>query len=252
MKFLTLTLPTAILAANCHDAYKRSTVELRNKIDLDLTSHPYKTFEKNQGFCSGTILNQKYILTSAYCVDINQQDWPTLEDKNSDNTFVFLDRKYEIENVMVHPEFDENVKGIHDLAILELAEEIEFGNAYKPVCLADDGDAAADDNRKCYSAGFSFWTYFTNMNSGIYQTSPQTIIKKLENSLLLVQPANPQIGGICDVADGGSGLFCGDSLVGVVSQFVKALANDGENCQVENLYTEVNSYKNWILSVIEN
>ncbi|KPJ03928.1 Serine protease gd [Papilio xuthus] len=95
-------------------------------------------------YCDGVLLNEKTILTSAQCVNINGT---TI---NADHVIIILGKRsllmmgdkekvLKILQIKVHPEFKKNGKEAeNDLALLELEHRIEYDNSVMPACLLNE------------------------------------------------------------------------------------------------------------------
>ncbi|XP_013147117.1 PREDICTED: serine protease gd-like isoform X2 [Papilio polytes] len=92
-------------------------------------------------YCDGVMLNEKTILTSAQCVNINGTT------VNADHVIIILGKRsllmmgdkekvLKIVQIKVHPEFKRNGKEAeNDIALLELEHRVEYDSAVMPACL---------------------------------------------------------------------------------------------------------------------
>lgn len=93
-------------------------------------------------FCGATPICDRFLLTAAHCVidpdrpvrtvRLGELDFSTDNEKNSKPV------DYEVEQIIVHPDFDPNsTVRYNDLAILQTVEVIEFNEVVFPYCLTD-------------------------------------------------------------------------------------------------------------------
>lgn len=118
------------------------------------TTSTYQNVTYIQHTCTGTILNERWILTSATCVAWNPQSALSLElgaqHLKGDGI------RYDIEQIIVHPEFAGTIKlNNHNIALIQTNRTIEFGKQIRPIRLSTIN---VGEN---YEAQFSGWVgYF--------------------------------------------------------------------------------------------
>lgn len=92
--------------------------------------------EQSEVFCGGTLLNDRFVLTAASCVDKAtsiQLDLGTLE---MNNTKEEGRKSYSIskDQVLINPFYEEE-KSRHDIALIKLQEPVQFSDVIQPVSL---------------------------------------------------------------------------------------------------------------------
>ncbi|KPJ17985.1 Serine protease gd [Papilio machaon] len=114
-------------------------------------------------YCDGVLLNEKTILTSAQCVNINDTT------VNADHVIIILGKRsllmmgdkekvLKITQIKVHPEFKKNGKEAeNDLALLELEHRIEYDNSVMPACLLNEDrlEDFIEDNLDIVTTGWA-------------------------------------------------------------------------------------------------
>lgn len=88
---------------------------------------------KKVGYCGGSVIDDKHVLTAAHCLDDNHVSvevtlgFYNIDDKNSQ-------QKYYVESYEIHDEYNETTLD-NDIAIITLADPIEFTRGIKPIQL---------------------------------------------------------------------------------------------------------------------
>lgn len=89
--------------------------------------------QEGEGFCGGTILNQRYILTAAHCINQTKSVkvvvgavHRTEEDRSG--------MVYVVERILTHPKFELQTYNF-DIALIELRDPIQFSENVKAACL---------------------------------------------------------------------------------------------------------------------
>ncbi|XP_076061281.1 trypsin-1-like [Oratosquilla oratoria] len=92
-------------------------------------------------FCGGTIINSKYIVTAAHCVDgddpsdirvvVGEHDYTSVSETD-------VTKRLSVKSIKVHENYNSNTFD-NDIAIIELEEPIDFpsNNKIAPVCMPD-------------------------------------------------------------------------------------------------------------------
>jgi len=162
-----------------------------------------------------------------------------------------------IKSIYVHKSWNTNVQNYDgDIAILELANDIQFDNFIRPICLADDESEVAEALHGTV-VGFGF-----NENRTLSDIANKLDISIRDyHSCTLISPdhqtfasfrtfcGGPADGrGVCD-GDSGSGVYVLHDgafyLRGLVSS---SLINDNNECDTHKqaVFTDVTQYYEWI------
>ena len=94
----------------------------------------------SQHICSGVILTEKHILTSASCLVSNPlKHYSLVVGQNDLEELDEWEEEFSVQSVFTHDEFDES-SGVHDIALVKLKRRrgnyISFESPYiQPICL---------------------------------------------------------------------------------------------------------------------
>ncbi|XP_053686667.1 ovochymase-2-like [Sabethes cyaneus] len=109
-----------------------------NGTDTTIEEHPFMlSLRDSLGThnCGGTILTRYWIMTAAHCVGSST---PSLQSIQVGRTTVSMEDDesvFQIELVIVHPEYDPWNSSVNDIALLKLVKPLEFSESIQPVTL---------------------------------------------------------------------------------------------------------------------
>lgn len=86
-------------------------------------------------FCSGVILNNRFILTTAHCSIHHQPNLMTAVSESNYNN-IFVDQHIAIEEIIIHESFNSETKH-SDIALLKTVGEIPFNTNVQKISIAD-------------------------------------------------------------------------------------------------------------------
>ncbi|XP_037075329.1 CLIP domain-containing serine protease 14D-like [Pollicipes pollicipes] len=114
--------------------------------------------------CGGAIINDRWILTAAQCINSAGPVKVLLGDLNlatsTDDSFQHPPRVYNVEKAVKHPEYKRIVRGnrnglFNDIALIKLTERISISPVMKPLCISEFPRPVSDlDGQAAYVAGW--------------------------------------------------------------------------------------------------
>ncbi|NWI23030.1 FA10 factor, partial [Sula dactylatra] len=103
----------------CHRGHCPWQVLIRNSKDI--------------GFCGGSLISSRWVLTAAHCLDLVRPHHVTVGDFDKYQR-EFKEQKIDVERSWTHPHYDSNDYN-SDIALLYLSSDVIFNEYVSPICL---------------------------------------------------------------------------------------------------------------------
>ncbi|CAG9120336.1 unnamed protein product [Plutella xylostella] len=218
--------------------------------------------------CGGSLISARWLLTAAHCSRDRASSRPVvarLGDRNinpkaqDDATPVDVP----IRNIIVHPDYHSPVR-YNDIALMELATDVDLSNSIRPACLWPGGPFHED---KAIATGWGVVNQRTQEKADLLQKVSLTLLENSYCDRLLRNNRNRHWQGFRDSqlcageVRGGMDTCQGDSgaplqIVSKENQCIYhliGLTSFGYKCAEQNkpsVYTRVSEYVDWIESVV--
>ncbi|XP_014469964.1 PREDICTED: chymotrypsin-2-like [Dinoponera quadriceps] len=227
---------------------------LVNAVNTSIDKYPFAVSISKQGHhnCGGAIINKRFILTAAHCVE-PYKDKPIMNEMKVLSGTTTLNSGgvlYDIEDMYYHEKYDPQNVG-YDIGLIKLAKDIEFNDVQKPVPLPSCDAPIPQGKRVSIVAwGRLFHRGPVSNNLQILNTFYMTYsecqkyhtqkIPAIEFCTFIA----PSL-GTCN-GDSGSAVICDGKIIGVVSA--------GRPCAtgVPDIKTDICSHMDWIQNTMMN
>ncbi|XP_063169805.1 coagulation factor IX-like [Candoia aspera] len=95
----------------------------------------YVLNSEQKGFCGGTIINEKWVVTAAHCLEFQPQT--IVAGEHNVNAVDNTEQYRNVARAIPHPTYNVTNKYHNDIALLELDAPLEFNHYVIPICLGD-------------------------------------------------------------------------------------------------------------------
>uniref|UniRef100_A0A8C8S5S0 Uncharacterized protein n=1 Tax=Pelusios castaneus TaxID=367368 RepID=A0A8C8S5S0_9SAUR len=222
---------------------------------------PWQVFIRNRkgyGFCGGSLISSRWVVTAAHCLDIVRPHHVTVGDFDKHQREV-KEQKIEVQHSWTHPHYDsDNYNG--DIALLYLSSEVIFNEYALPICLPNPNLATlliAEGMKGMVSGWGSTYHKGPATRFLLKVTLPLVNMETCRQSTEKLITDNMFCAGYAaraqDACKGDSG---GPFAVSYRNTwYLLGIVSWGEGCAEEGkygVYTRVANYVPWIKEVVEN
>ncbi|XP_050414203.2 trypsin-2-like [Patella vulgata] len=247
---------------------KMNQMRIVGGVNTEKCEYPWMVrLRVGNGMCGGSIIDAYHIVTAAHCVGTNPASTIGVHAGEYDynNPYETNDQTVKAAAVIKHPNYRDlpNGEQENDIAIIKLAQPLQFNNCVQPICLANDGDGVAlPSGTQCTIAGWGTTSSGGQASPILQETTIPTYngfeCSKYFSSTVPSNPniqlcaGRPVIGG-ADTCQGDSGgpLFC--PINGRYVQY--GVVSYGAGCAsagAAGVYTDVGKMRPFIDSVINS
>jgi len=163
MKVLSIVCAIFIISANADTKY-RSYGKITGGEEASIKDFPWQVSITNifGGSCTGSIINQKSIITAAHCINPNYDIFLRVRVGSSrrdrDGTLKL------VKKVIIHPDFDKPALLNNDIALIILRFPLEYNENVQPVALPEQDEEAPEDGTFVVS-GWGVYSNISQLNS---------------------------------------------------------------------------------------
>ncbi|KAJ0182024.1 hypothetical protein K1T71_002746 [Dendrolimus kikuchii] len=221
---------------------------------VPVESYPFTVQLFNFGaLCSGTIIHSWTVLTSAHCMDLNQDTNEMRIQTGSRYVYDFDSTMYKVLSFVIHDNYNNEAQFSNDIALIFVEKPIQLGIKTQKAVLVDN-DKWMNHNEKEFIVTGWGWTQYGGPVSelGLMMTHlnyvPRDECGKLHQLKLTSDMFCLYGNGTRDTCkgDSGGGVIWNGMIVGITSH--------GDGCAKKgkpSIYTNVFLFRDWIREEIE-
>lgn len=191
---------------------------------------------------SAVVIDPQWIVTAAHVVE-NCHSW----------TVSIGEEKYNVDKLIIHPEYKSDAFGYDDIALGHLEKPIKLD--FYPALYTDKDEVG----KVCSIAG---WGFTGTFNTGVKfndgkRRAGSNIVEKIERKVLVCTPSRrhektTELEYLICSGDSGGGLFIDKKLAGINSSVVGYDGSSNSTYGDESCHTRVSLYTDWINTQISN
>ncbi|XP_011155953.3 chymotrypsin-1-like [Solenopsis invicta] len=191
--------------------------------------------------CGGSIINKRYILTAAHCVNVVDD----ARDLEVHAGTIYLNQKgdvYQAESVVWHPGFD-MIRLNYDVGLIRLTKDIVYTDVVKPIPIAEEDIAVTD--LPCVVSGWGV----TRLDGPTPNTLQEIALKVYSPEKCKLQEWRVTDNHICTLTKAGEGVCYGDSGSALLANGVQiGIASFVNPCALgdPDKFAKVSAFKDWI------